>query len=475
MGFVGGVSGDDLNFLFVKALALVAATVIIKNSLSKFEKKVIEYRELSVKNDGLLAELGEFNEKLIFSVEEKTKELSENLLNTTKAKDGLEKQKVATLNILEDMAEERNKTLMEKEKISRIIQSIGDGVFVVDRHKKIIMFNNVAEKISGFLSGEVMNKPYDTCLKFIREKDHIKNDIIERVFDTGNVQELGDHTVLLNKNGKEIPVEDSAAPLIDRDGKVHGCVMIFRDVTKEREIDRQKSEFVSVASHQLRTPLTSIKWFLEMMLDGDSGEISAEQKELLEQVSQSTERMIDLVNKLLNVSRIESGRVKVDPKPADLNELVNSVVMEMTPLVTKKDIIFKLVISKLPTINIDAKLVREAFINLLSNAVKYTPNKGNVTLTIKKRKEDVLFAIKDSGIGIPAKQHSKIFQKFFRAENAVTQETEGTGMGLYVCKSIIELSGGNVWFESKENKGTTFYFTLPLKGSIMREGDKSLV
>jgi signal transduction histidine kinase len=185
--------------------------------------------------------------------------------------------------------------------------------------------------------------------------------------------------------------------------------------------------------------------------------------------------MIGLVNTLLNVSRIESGRVKVDPKPTDMNHLIETIVQEQAPIAKQRGVNLKVSKPELPTINIDQKLVQEVFANLLSNAIKYTPAKGKATLSAKIKGAFIEFAVADTGMGIPEKDKEKIFHKFFRAENAVVRETEGNGMGLYVCKSIVELSGGKIWYESVENKGTTFYFTLPLKGSIMKEGEKSLV
>lgn len=408
-------------------------------------------------------------------VKDKTAELEANQEAIKAKQRDLENQKRAALNILEDVAEEKSKNLAEKENLNRILQSIGDGVMAVDSERRIIIFNRVAEIISGFMAGEVFGKDYREVFRLVYERDGTTNDIIERVFKSGRIEELTDHTLLFQKSGNKLPVADSVAPIIDHAGRTSGCIMVFRDVTREREIDRQKSEFVSVASHQLRTPLTSIKWFLEMMLDGDVGKVSKEQAELLNQVSQSTERMIDLVNKLLNISRIESGRVRVDPKPTDLNQLWDNVIFELTPLVKERSLEFKAKKPSLPPINTDAKLLREVMTNLLSNAIKYTPLKGKVALAAKAGAEEIEFSISDSGIGIPAKEQGKIFHKFFRAENAVVRETEGTGMGLYVCKSVVELLGGRIWFKSVENKGTTFYFTLPLKGSIMKEGDRSLI
>jgi PAS domain S-box-containing protein len=462
-------------FHLLEGLSLVVAAVTVKISLDAFEKKAAEHRLANEKLALLNQQIGQYNEKLEVAVNEKTKELREALVNMQEGEKELKKQKTAILNILEDMEEERARTLLEKEKLSRILQSIGDAVFVVDQDKKIIIFNHVAEKISGYISGEVVGKKYDKVIKFVYEKDRKPNRTVDEVFVTKHIMEITGHTVLITKEGLDVPVADSAAPILNPNGEIAGCIVVFRDVTRDREIDRQKTEFVSVASHQLRTPLTSIKWFLEMLIDGDMGKLTGEQIETLKQIFESNERMIDLVNKLLNVSRIESGRVRVEPKLTDMNELIKSIQAEMAPLSAVKKLNLEIKLPKLPEIKIDPKLIREVIMNFLSNAIKYTPDSGSVTLAAEKGETDIVFSVKDSGIGIPVEQQNRVFHKFFRADNAVAAETEGTGMGLYVAKSIIELSGGRVWFESRRNKGSIFFFTLPLAGSQKVEGEKGLI
>jgi len=272
-----------------------------------------------------------------------------------------------------------------------------------------------------------------------------------------------------------VPVADSAAPLKDFKGKAVGCVIVFRDVTKERDIDKAKTEFVSLASHQLRTPLSSINWYTEMMLSGDAGKINKEQKEYLEEVYAGSKRMVNLVNALLNVSRIELGTFAVDPESVDFRKVAKSVLSELSPEISRKGIkVSAKIEEKLPFITADPKLVRIIFQNLLSNAIKYTKEKGSVNLALKKGKKDILLKVSDSGIGIPAGQQKNIFTKLFRADNARVGDTEGTGLGLYIVKAIIDHSGGEIKFFSEEGKGTTFNVRIPLKGMVRRDGSKEL-
>jgi len=399
-------------------------------------------------------------------IKSKTKELSGKVALIEEKNTDLVNTKKATLNLLEDIQNEKNSSEAEKNKIEIILKSIGDGVFVIDEQEKIILFNKTAEEISGFTEQEALGKPYKEILKFINEKNgHINDDFVKNALKSGYLQSMSNHTILYKKKGKKIPVADSSAPLKSKEGKIIGCVVVFRDVTREREIDRMKSEFVSVASHQLRTPLTSIKWLLEMMLEGDVGKITKKQEKHLKDVFASNERMITLVNDLLNVSRIEAGKIKIEPKEVQIEDVLSQIVESLKPMSQKKNITMLChhPEPKLPKLFIDPTRIGEAFKNLISNAIKYTNDGGKIELSCKKMDHMVEFAIKDNGVGIPKDQQKRVFEKFFRADNIIRMQTEGTGLGLYITKSIIESSGGKIRFESQEGKGTTFYFTLPIK------------
>jgi len=246
-------------------------------------------------------------------------------------------------------------------------------------------------------------------------------------------------------------------------------------VTREREIDKIKTEFISLASHQLRTPLTSIRWFTEMLLSTDVGKINKQQREFLESSYQSTIRMNDLVNALLNISRIESARLAVTPEPTDPVLLSKEILNNLKPLAAEKK--HQITFTKpkgLPLVKTDPKLLKEILSNLLSNSIKYTPEKGKINLTISVKGPNVLFQVKDNGLGIPKVQQNRVFNKFFRGENIVKIDTKGTGLGLYIVKKLVETLQGKVWFESEENKGTTFSFTIPHAGIKKQKGEKTL-
>jgi len=425
--------------------------------------------------------LAEYSKRLIKKLGRKMLGLEEEVIKRKKAEnalrkayDGLEiKVKERTVELAKILTE----VSREKDKVDAILYSIGDGVFVVDIDYKIILFNRAAANISGFSVKEAIGKKYSKILRFVHVKDKKINDrFVKETVASCQVSKMSNDTSLIRKDCKRIPVANSAAPLKDENGKVIGCVVVFRDITKEREIDRMKTEFVSLASHQLRTPLTTINWFAEMLLAGDVGKVNKAQKNYLEKVYHGSQRMVTLVNAFLNVSRIELGTLAIEPEPTNLVKLAESVLDEFRLQIKDKKIkIEKNYGKRLPSINVDPKLMRIVFQNLLNNAVKYTPSKSEVRLDITKQKQDILIKIADTGYGIPKHQQSKIFTKLFSADNIKEKNTDGTGLGLYVVKAIIDQSGAKIWFESEENKGTTFYVSLPLLGMKAKEGKKGLV
>ncbi|MFA5926014.1 MAG: ATP-binding protein [Parcubacteria group bacterium] len=247
-----------------------------------------------------------------------------------------------------------------------------------------------------------------------------------------------------------------------------------RDIAHAREVDRAKTEFVSLASHQLRTPLTSVSWFTEMLLNQEVGGLNEKQREYLSEIYIGNRRMIDLVDDILNTSRIDMGTLLVDPKIIDLKEIIGSVLGELNPLIRNKEIsVAENFENDLPKIKADPEHIRIVMQNLISNALKYTPPKGKIEVTLVKESGNVLIKIKDNGYGIPEGQQGKIFTKMFRADNIRTKDTEGTGLGLYIAKAIVKQSGGRIWFESDEKKGTIFYVSLPINKVNRKNNKKS--
>lgn len=243
-----------------------------------------------------------------------------------------------------------------------------------------------------------------------------------------------------------------------RTGSKRGGLASIFDITDQKKLDQAKTEFVSLASHQLRAPVATTKWFAEMLLSNDLGELSSKQREYLERMHKVSEEMTDLVDTLLNISRIEIGTLKTELKFLNAKELVESVLLELSAQITEKKLkIVKKYNNYLENFESDPKLLRIVIQNLISNAVKYTPPHGAVTISFKESINEKSITVSDTGIGIPTIEQGQVFSKLFRAENAKNMnQTQGIGLGLYMVKSIMTTLGGSVGFNSKEGEGTDF-------------------
>jgi PAS domain S-box-containing protein len=387
--------------------------------------------------------------------------------------------------ITEDLNNERNAAVAVQRKDDAILRSIGDAVFAIDIKGHITLFNLACEQITGFSAEEAIGKHYRDILSFSFQKSGKVNDDFIRQALAGHVASMKNHTVLKRKDGKIISVADSAAPINDLRGQLLGVIVVFRDVSKEYELDKAKTEFVSLASHQLRTPLSAINWYGELLLNGDAGKLTEDQKEYVGQIYGGSQRMIELVNALLDVSRLDLGKLSNTPEPVDMPELALALQQELLTSINSKRLEVKIEAHRqLRPVSADPKLVRMIVQNIFSNAVKYTPPKGKVTITMRAATEQEVktaklqggpffyMSIQDSGYGIPKSQHGKIFGKLFRADNVRSLDEEGTGLGLYLVKQVVEKLGGKVWFDSEENRGTTFHVLLPFKTRSMKSDTK---
>ena len=272
----------------------------------------------------------------------------------------------------------------------------------------------------------------------------------------------------MNKNNLErllLEQDKTARMLIRRDRA------LSKANERLREIDKLKSEFVSVAAHQMRTPLSGIKWSLDMLAKGHLGPINVKQKRMLLKSYESNERMILLVNNLLNTDRIESGRTELNLARMDLRDLITNVLYYIYPQANSKEIDVNISAEEERTpVEVDPGKMREVFQNILENAVKYTEKGGRIDIDIYHEKENAVVSVSDTGIGIPEDFKDKIFTKFYRGDNAVKMKTEGSGLGLFVAKEIIERHGGRLTFESEEGVGSTFYVSIPVTEEMDKNG-----
>lgn len=383
----------------------------------------------------------------------------------------------AETEVSQAIQEQKKKEADYKVRTQALFDSIGEGLIVVNEYGNIVETNAEALSTLGYKQEDIVGqwfpkaiKSYDLKQKVIEPKDRA----IVKALETG--KPVSDRVYYIRKNGDLIPVSMTAAPFMV-DGRPVGGVVVFRDFTKELEVDRAKSEFISIVSHQLRTPLTSIRLFTDLIRQKETGSLNAKQSEYLEKVEVSTIRMVKLVADILNVSRIEMGRLKVAPEPHQLEDLIQEKLDEIAPQVKVKKIklSYKHPEKLTPKVKIDASLVGQIIHNLLTNAVRYTREvKGKIEVELKYGEQGYRLSVTDNGIGIPDSAKAKIFTRFFRADNAVAVEGEGTGLGLYLIKMILETAGGKISFVSHEGKGTTFRVIIPRSGMRSKQGDRTL-
>jgi signal transduction histidine kinase len=373
------------------------------------------------------------------------------------------------------MTVSRINNLLESEyaRLRDFVHSMADGILRFTNDNRIIVANPAflsMTQLTDKATLEQVRVLITACIRRETGDSHFEfQDEINQIL-SGKKTEFH-HQAYIYEKGYDIIL----ASVRDDEGQISGGVLILHDITHMKEIDKMKTEFISLASHQLRTPLAAMRWFIEMLLGGDIGELLPEQKEIITNVYQSNERMILLVNALLNISRIESGRMVIDPTPTDIPGLISSVIQEVQQGAELKDISIQTKYADVvPPVSVDPRLIRHVYTNLLTNAIKYTPPKGTITVELTVHKNTIQSKVQDSGYGIPKKDHKRIFQKFFRAQNIQKMETDGTGLGLYLAKMIVQASGGEIWFESTEGKGSTFYFTIPIGGTKPQKGEIAL-
>jgi signal transduction histidine kinase len=360
----------------------------------------------------------------------------------------------------------------EAAELRSIIASMQDGLIVYDQNFAVSLFNAAAEKIFGMKKEAVIGQTVGPQ----QAQDPLLQRLVQTLFPT-----LAPTMVPRSKSGEYPQVVDISfesptlelrtitAPLADASGHVTGFMKIIRDRTHEIALAKAKTEFITVASHQLRTPTTNIEWTLEAL--AGIANLDENSKTLLANAQVSAKQLKTVVEDLLNISRIEEGRFGYALEDADLTAFIQKILGEILPQARRLGIslYFDPPVQPLPPVHIDQKKLSMAFTNLVDNAIRYNVANGSVTVALQKQadKPYIEVTIKDTGIGVPAEDAQKLFSKFFRASNAVKTRADGSGLGLYITQNIIQAHGGSIWLESELNRGSTFHFTIPTDFSLI--------
>ncbi|HKJ26585.1 MAG TPA: GAF domain-containing protein, partial [Anaerolineales bacterium] len=372
--------------------------------------------------------------------------------------------------LIRDQAEDLGTMLraqqIETSRSKAMLEGVGDGVLVTDNHNVITLFNDAAELILELDESSVVGKSLDEFVGLFGGAAESWMDTIRSWSVSPNIQNAAEmYTERLTlEDGRVISVHLS--PVSDMH-EFLGTISIFRDITHQVEVDRLKSEFVATVSHELRTPMTPIKGYVEFLLMGGTGDLNEQQREFLNIIKTNVDRLGILVNDLLDVSRIEAGKVALSFQPIDLQEVVHDSVNTILHQSEEDDRPVKVDVEmpdNLPSIYGDNERVRQIVTNLVDNAYKYSPEGSVVRLVVKELEDTIQVSVIDQGIGIFPDEHDKIFERFYRGENHLVMATAGTGLGLPIVKELVEMHNGRIWVTSSgvPGEGSAFSFTLPL-------------
>lgn len=361
----------------------------------------------------------------------------------------------------------------ESNKSDIVTNAISDGVIAIDNQGVIQLINPAAQQIVGWDQGEALKLNYKSVLKLIGKDSKELQPSADPVSTVlaDNKQVRNDDLTLVTMSGKKLIVSLIVSPI----GQIgSGALIVFRDVTNQRKEEREQAEFISTASHEMRTPVASMEGYLGLALNPATAQIDDKAREFIEKAHESAKHLGALFQDLLDISKAEDGRLDSKPKVIDLAAFTGEVIASLKPLADKKDlsIIFdsdsndgsddsgERRLTPIFYVHIDSDHLRELLSNLIENAIKYTPQ-GSIKIDIDGDEDHATVSIADSGIGIPTEDIPHLFQKFYRVDNTDTREIGGTGLGLYLCRKLAESMSGRIWAESEYKKGSTFHVELP--------------
>lgn len=345
----------------------------------------------------------------------------------------------------------------ERKKTSGIIFNFIDGILFFDGKKDLKIINPKAEEIFGVNGGKLIGKN----IKDFRNEKYFS--LVSILSGGGEIKKTVKRNLIFQKDEKELFFETSIIP-ISGESESFGYIVILHDTTREKAIEKLKSEFISLAAHQLLTPTSAVKWALDSISKGEVGKITKKQKNSLEKAIQNNERTIAVVDDLLNVTRIEEGRFVGEFTEESLGDLIKKAIDSRWEKIKAKMVKVDIAFSNGEDIRVEVnkQSLVLAVENLLDNAIEYNVPDGNVTIKISRDNMEARVEFNDTGIGILQTEQEKIFTKFFRGDNALKIKSSGTGLGLFIVRTIIEAHKGRVGFSSKENGGSSFWFTLPI-------------
>jgi len=349
--------------------------------------------------------------------------------------------------------------------LHNVVEHIGSGLLAVDAQGRVTLVNRAFKQLFGLEQRKnLVGKPLGKALP--EGLGRYFGRIVHRTWREGDQREV--EAEIECGDGRKLPVDVSTLLLRDDQFEIQSQLVLVQDLSQSRELvklrqlDTMKDNFISTVSHELRTPLTSMLASLALVQQGFVGEISQRQSDMLQIIDRNAKRLKAIINDLLDLSRLESGRTQLNLEPVELDPLIRDCLGEMKPLATDKRIQLRTSLRFGGRLRADPMKIQQVLINLVGNALKFTPEGGSITVESRRSKEGARIRVKDTGCGIPRDQLDKVFQRFYQVEDTLTRSKQGTGLGLPICKRIVELHGGRIRVESEPERGCCFEFTLPL-------------
>lgn len=355
------------------------------------------------------------------------------------------------------LEQDKNLIANERNKLYVVLSSMLNGVIALDLSGKVVFVNKAAEYLTGYGSSEIQGK-------FIQEYIHLyveRQEVFSKTYCQEGYNQPG---ILVGKDGLQKKVNISTTSTNSEGIQTNlGCILILHDLSREEELEKMKFDFISMASHELKTPLTSIIGYLSVFINENRTKIQKEEIELLDRSLTSAKGLYSLVENILNVNKIERDKFNVEIVESDYSSILTKNVEDCQNPAKLKNISLTLSpTTNIPRVLVDPLRITEVINNLIGNAISYTNSGGSINISVKVTPSEVITCIADTGVGIPKDAIPHLFNKFFRVSNTKQQASKGTGLGLFIAKSIIEKLNGKIWVESEEGKGSKFYFSLPI-------------
>lgn len=376
-----------------------------------------------------------------------------------------------TLNVAESLVNQLDSAQLKEQ---LMMSAIADAVVGVDINKKIVLFNKAAEELTGWDAKSALGVYYNSIFQLKDQKDILlteQNDLFNLVFASQKPTTSNDY-YMLSRNSEKISFSIAIAPSFDSSGQIGGAIAVFHDISDQKKLARERNEFISTASHEMRTPVAAIEGYLSMASNPHLATIDDRAKNFINKAHDSSLHLGKLFADLLSVTKIEDNRIEQGRQVFNLTELIMQIATEMEIIAAKKNLQLithvgaqnsssRLIVAPTFQVKANPERLREVVTNLIDNAIKYT-KEGSVQITLAGDRSAVTVSVSDTGMGISAEDQKHLFQKFYRINNSRTREIGGTGLGLYIARNLIELYGGRIWVESEPGRGSTFKFSLPI-------------